>query len=363
MRIEILKDEEASMLESLIVQSEKIVVCSHQNPDGDAIGSCLGLTEYLNRRGKEPMIAVPDAFPDFLHWLPNSQTIVRFDKHKDTVEAALADAGLVFCLDFNRADRLGAEMGKLLDASPAKKIMIDHHPDPDMDTALCISHPEMSSTCELLFRVEWQLGGFEDMTKKGAVPIYCGMMTDTGGFTFNSSKPEIFFIVSQLLTKGFDKDKIYRNVFHNYSDWRMRLMGYVLYQKMRVSHESGAAYFTLSKQDMKRFHFIKGDAEGFVNLPLQIRGITLSISLREDTEHENLFWVSLRSVGDVACNKIAERYFNGGGHPNASGGRLYCTLEEAEKVVLEAIGSLGNKQEPEKKIAQTRDKARFIEKK
>ena len=337
MHIEILKDEEAALLKSLIEQYEKIVVCSHQNPDGDALGSCLGLAEYLKRQGKEPLIAVPDAYPDFLQWLPDSQTIVRFDKHKETVENALANAELVFCLDFNRAERLGNDMCQVLKASPAKKVMIDHHPDPDLDTVLGISHPEMSSTCELLFRVEWQLGGFEEITKKGAVSIYCGMMTDTGGFTFNSSKPEIFFIISQLLTKGFDKDKVYRNVFHNYSDWRMRLMGYVLYQKMRVFHDWHATYFAISRQDIKRFHFIKGDAEGLVNLPLQIKGISLSISLREDTEHENLVWVSLRSVDNVACNEIAERFFNGGGHRNASGGRLYCSLEEAEKTAMEAI--------------------------
>ncbi|WP_455094820.1 DHH family phosphoesterase [Prevotella koreensis] len=337
MHIEILKDEEAALLKSLIEQYEKIVVCSHQNPDGDALGSCLGLAEYLKRKGKEPLIAVPDAYPDFLQWLPDSQTIVRFDKHKETVENALTNSELVFCLDFNRAERLGNDMCQVLKASPAKKVMIDHHPDPDLDTMLSISHPEMSSTCELLFRVEWQLGGFEEMTKKGAVSIYCGMMTDTGGFTFNSSKPEIFFIISQLLTKGFDKDKVYRNVFHNYSDWRMRLMGYVLYQKMRVFHDWHATYFAISRQDIKRFHFIKGDAEGLVNLPLQIKGISLSISLREDTVHENLVWVSLRSVDNVACNEIAERFFNGGGHRNASGGRLYCSLEEAEKTAMEAI--------------------------
>ena len=314
MQIELLKEEEVALLKSLINESEKIVVCCHQNPDGDALGSCLALGEYLKQHGKTPTIAVPDAYPDFLQWL-----------------------------DFNRADRLGTEMSPLLTASSAKKVMIDHHPEPDIDTVLCISHPEMSSTCELLFRVIWQLGGFEEMTKKEAVQIYCGMMTDTGGFTFNSSRPEIFFIISQLLTKGFDKDKIYRNVFNNYSEWRMRLMGYVLYQKMRVFQDHHASYFTISRQDFKRFHFIKGDAEGLVNLPLQIKGMRLSISLREDSEKENLVWVSLRSVGSFPCNKIAEKFFNGGGHLNASGGRLYCSLEEAEKIAEKAIAASDEK--------------------
>ena len=232
------------------------------------------------------------------------------------------------------------KMGEVMAASSAKKVMIDHHPDPAIDTVLCISHPEMSSTSELLFRVIWQLGGFEEMTRKIAVPIYCGMMTDTGGFTYNSNRPEIYFIISQLLTKGFDKDKIFRNVYNNYSEWRLRLIGYVLYQKLNVIPEKHASYFCLTRRDLKRFHYLKGDAEGLVNMPLQIKGMKLSISLREDTERDNLIWVSLRSVDDFSCTKVAETYFNGGGHLNASGGRLNCSMEEAEKIAQQAIREL-----------------------
>lgn len=163
------------------------------------------------------------------------------------------------------------------------------------------------------------------------------MMTDTGGFTYNSTRPEIFFIISQLLTKRINKDKIYRNVYNNYSEWRMRLTGYVLYEKMVVVPESKAAYFTLTRDDLRKFHYIKGDAEGLVNMPLQIKGTKLSISLREDTEKDNLVWVSLRSVDDFPCNKMAELYFNGGGHLNASGGRLECSISEAETIVRKAI--------------------------
>lgn len=162
-------------------------------------------------------------------------------------------------------------------------------------------------------------------------------MTDTGGFTYNSTQPEIFYIISLLLAKGIDKDKIYRNVFHVYSIDRLRLTGYVLYQKLKVLTPYRASYYTISREDQKRFHFIKGDAEGLVNMPLQIKGHRLSISLREDTEKDNTIWVSLRSVDDFPCNKMAEEFFNGGGHKNASGGRLYCSLTEAEKTVREAI--------------------------
>ena len=276
-------------------------------------------------------------YPDFLQWLPNTEKVVRCDKHKESVEMMMKTADLVFCLDFNTYSRTGEDMARMLEASPASKILIDHHPNPDIETVLTISYPEMSSTCELVFRLIWQLGGFEMMTKKAAVPIYCGMMTDTGGFTFNSTRPEIYFIISQLLTKRIGKDKIYRNVYNNYSEWRMRLMGYVLLEKMRVMPEYHAAYYLLTRDDLKRFHFTKGDAEGLVNMPLQIKGTKLSISLREDTDKENLVWVSLRSVDQFSCTEVAQQFFNGGGHLNASGGRLYCSMAEAEEIVKKAI--------------------------
>jgi phosphoesterase RecJ-like protein len=339
MKIEILSAVQCEQLRQLIAEGEHIIVCCHQNPDGDAIGSSLAWAEYLRQQGKEPMIAVPDMFPDFLKWMPGTEKIVRYDKHTESVDAAFAQADLVFCLDFNRPERM-EKMGEVMAASSAKKVMIDHHPDPTIDTVLSISHPEMSSTSELLFRIIWQLGGFEQMTRKTAVPIYCGMMTDTGGFTYNSNSPEIYFIISQLLTKNIDKDKIFRNVYNNYSEWRLRLIGYVLYQKLNVVPEKHVSYFCLTRRDLKRFHYLKGDAEGLVNMPLQIKGMKLSISLREDTERENLIWVSLRSVDDFSCTKVAETYFNGGGHLNASGGRLNCSMEEAEKIVQKAIREL-----------------------
>lgn len=338
MNINILTDVEIEKLCGLIETSEKIVVCCHQSPDGDALGSSLGMAEYLRTMGKNPLVAVPDAYPDFLQWLPGTERVVRYDRHKECIDAALAEADLVMCLDFNTPGRTD-KMADALVASPARKVLIDHHLNPDMDVELKISEPAASSTCELVFRLIWQIGDFEGMTRKCAVPIYCGMMTDTGGFTYNSTRPEIFFIISQLLTKGINKDKIYRNVYNNYSEWRIRLTGHVLYNKLVVMPENYASYFTLTRQDLRRFHYIKGDAEGLVNMPLQIKGMKLSISLREDTERENLVWVSLRSVDDFPCNKMAEQYFNGGGHLNASGGRLMCSIEEAEQTVRKAISN------------------------
>jgi phosphoesterase RecJ-like protein len=336
MQIDILSQDECSLLRSLISDATGIVICCHVNPDGDAVGACLGWAEYLRSMGKDPMVVVPDQYPDFLRWMPNTEKIVRYDKHKEKAELALKMADLVFCLDFNTFSRTDA-MAAALAASPGKKVLIDHHLNPDADAELVISHPAMSSTCELIFRIVWQMGGFEQQGKHFAMPVYCGMMTDTGGFTFNSSRPEIFFIISQLLTKGIDKDKIYRNVYNNYSENRIRLMGYVMSQKLVVDAQRHAAFFTLTKDDLRRFHFMKGDAEGLVNMPLQIKGLKLSISLREDTERPNLIWVSLRSVDDFPCNKVAEAFFNGGGHLNASGGRLQCSIDEAVETVKRAF--------------------------
>jgi phosphoesterase RecJ-like protein len=169
------------------------------------------------------------------------------------------------------------------------------------------------------------------------------MMTDTGGFTFNSNNPEIFYIISQLLTKHINKDKIYRNVYHNYSEHRLRLVGHVLCNRLVVDEKRHAAYYTLTREDLRQFHFIKGDAEGLVNMPLQIKGLKLSISLREDTDRDQTIWVSLRSVDDFPCNEVAAQFFNGGGHLNASGGRLNCSMAEAIKIVEQALLAFENK--------------------
>ena len=332
----IMTEGECTLLRSLISESQTILLCCHQNPDGDALGSMLGMGEMLRQQGRDVVMVAPDQYPDYLQWLPNSEKIVRYDKRKDYVDMMLKMCDLVVCMDFNAASRTD-DMAEALTSSPAKKILIDHHPGPDIETVLSISHPEASSTSELVFRVVWQLGLFEQQTRHFAVPVYTGMMTDTGGFTYNSSDCDIYYIISQLLTKHIDRDRIYRNVYHNYSENRLRLVGHVLCNKLVVDDKRHAAYFTLTREDLKRYHFIKGDAEGLVNMPLQIKGLKLSISLREDTDKPNLVWVSLRSVDQFPCNEVAARFYNGGGHLNASGGRLYCSIEEAVEITKKAL--------------------------
>ena len=336
MNISLLSEGEIALLRDTINASDNIILCCHRSPDGDAIGSMLGWAEYLKAVGKLPTCIIPDAYPDFLQWLPGTERMMRYDKHAAFMDELIDKADLIFCLDFNSASRTDG-MAEKLSASKAKKILIDHHLNPDLETVLSVSRPEASSTCELVFRLVWQLGEFDKLDRKFAIPVYCGMMTDTGGFTYNSTNPEIFYIISLLLTKKINKDKIYRNVYNNYSESRVRLMGHVLKDKLVVLKPYNATYFSLTREDLKRFNYIKGDAEGLVNIPLQIKGTKLSISLREDTEKDNRIWVSLRSVDDFPCNKMAEIYFNGGGHLNAAGGRLECQMEEAEEITRKAI--------------------------
>ena len=331
----VMTEGECSTLRSLLDNSNIPVLCCHQNADGDALGAVLAMGEVFRLLGKEPLMVVPDQYPDYLQWLPNSEKIVRYDKRRDYVDTVLKLADLIICLDFNTLARTD-EMESALGSSPAKKVLIDHHLNPDVDAVVKVSQSGASSTCELVFRVVWQMGLFDQLGKHFAIPVYCGMMTDTGGFTYNSTDCDIYYIISQLLTKRIDKDKIYRNVYHNYSEHRLRMVGHVLCNCLVVDEERHAAFYTLNREDQKRFCFVKGDAEGLVNMPLQIKGLKLSISLREDTEKQ-MIWVSLRSVDDFPCNEVAARFFNGGGHLNASGGKLQCTLPEAVDIVKQAF--------------------------
>lgn len=335
--LNLLTAEQAALLEQEIRAADNIVLVGHSRPDGDAVGACLAWGAYLaDHFGKQATIVVPNAYPDFLHWLPGSDQIIRFDKHREQVETLLKKCDLLFCLDFNQLSRT-EDLADALSACAARRIVIDHHLGLDIESVLAVSYPELSSTCELVFRIVWQMGGYDTLTKKFAVPCYCGMMTDTGGFTYNSSRPEIYYIICQLLTKGINKDKIYRNVFNNYSSWAIRLRGYLMSQKLNVFENLHASYYTLTRKEMKDFHFIRGDAEGLVNEPLRIKGLKCSISMREDDRVDNRIWVSLRSVDDFSVEDMAKRFFNGGGHLNASGGRLDCTIQEAEKIARKAI--------------------------
>lgn len=315
-------------------RADKIVIVSHVSPDGDAIGSSLGLYHFLLSQDKDVNVIVPNVFPDFLKWMPGSKDILLYDRYKDFADKLIREADVICCLDFNALKRI-EDMAGAVAASPARKMMLDHHLHPEEFCRITISHPEISSASELVFRLICRMGYFGDISRKCAECIYTGMMTDTGGFTYNSNNREIYFIISELLSKGIDKDAIYRKVYNTYSESRLRLMGYVL-SNMRVYHEYNSALISLTKDEQGKFDYIKGDSEGFVNIPLTIKNVCFSCFLREDTE-KRMIKISLRSVGSFPCNRLAAEYFNGGGHLNASGGEFYGTMDEAVKVFEEAL--------------------------
>ena len=335
MLTKVIAQAEVDHVEKWFERAEKIVIVSHVSPDGDAIGSSLGLYHFLTSQETTVNVIVPNAFPEFLHWMPGAKEVIVYDKYKEYADKLINEADVLCCLDFNVLSRID-EMEEVVKNTPARKMMVDHHLYPGDFCRITISHPEISSTSELVFRLICQLGNFSDITKEGAECIYTGMMTDTGGFTYNSNDREIYYIISELLSKGIDKDEIYRKVFNTHSEGRLRLMGYVLYDKMQVFPEFNSALIWLDASEQKRFQYKKGDTEGFVNIPLSIKDVRFSVFLREDTE-KKMIKVSLRSVGTFPCNKVASEFFNGGGHLNASGGEFYGPMEEAINLFKQAL--------------------------
>ena len=316
-------------------RAEKLVIVSHVSPDGDAIGSSLGLYHYLVSQEKTVHVIVPNAFPDFLRWMPGAKDIIQYNRYKDFADKLINEADVICVLDLNALSRLD-DMQEVVRTSPARKMLVDHHLYPEDFAKITISHPHISSTSELVFRLICRLGGFSDISKEGAECIYTGMMTDTGAFTYNSNNREIYLIISELLSKGIDKDEIYRKVFNNCSEDRLRLIGYVLCEKMQIFPLLRSALITLDKSEQGKFNYMKGDTEGLVNIPLSIKDVCFSTFLREDTE-KNMIKVSLRSVGTFPCNKVASEFFNGGGHLYASGGLFYGSMEEAVALFKQAL--------------------------
>lgn len=331
----VFRADDLERLKTIVSEGNFFVLTCHTGPDGDALGSTLGLANYLNTLGKEALVIVPDAYPDFLAWMPGSQEILRFDKHREKAELMIAMADVIFAMDYNALSRVD-DMGALIAKSKAKKVLVDHHLSPENFCDLSFSYPQLSSTCEVVFRLIVAMGGYDQLGKAACECIYAGMMTDTGCFSYGPCTQEVYLIISMLMQKEINKDRIYNKVFNNYSEGRLRLMGYVLYEKLRVFPDHHAALITLSREEMARFDFNKGDSEGLVNIPLQMKGIYFSAFLREDTE-KDLIRVSLRSQGTFACNKFAAQYFNGGGHLNASGGQHNGTLEEAIETFEKAL--------------------------
>lgn len=301
-----------------------VAIVPHENPDGDAIGSALGLAEILAGYGHKVDIVSPNDYPVFLKWFASEINIIKYRNNKKAGKEAINNADILICVDFNDASRAGILEKKVLKFSKTK-ILIDHHPYPTNFCDFTISETSYSSTAELIFDVISQIGLDKNINKNAAEALFTGILTDTGSFSHNTSRPNTFKVVSELMKFGIDTQKIQSGVFHNFSVTRMKLLGYCLNEKMQVFPEYRAAVITISKEELENFDFKPGDTEGFVNYPLSIKNIVFSVLF---IEKEGLIKASFRSKGNFPTNKFAKKYFNGGGHLNASGGESKLTLKE-----------------------------------
>jgi len=312
--------------EQLIKSSTKsIVIVPHTNPDGDAMGSVLGLWRVLNNAGYRVRVLSPTKYPEFYHWMDGHEQVTIYSHQHKTAARMLEESDVLICMDFNQLARLG-KMQPLIESYQGKKILVDHHPFPGNFADLSISDTTFCSTAELIFAVLQPTEFAAHIDKNAATSFFTGIMTDTGSFDFNVSNPNTFETVAQLTRMGIDQLQIHANVYDNYSADRMKLMGFCLSNRMTVFPEYHAACMYISLEDQKAFNFTTGDNEGFVNMPLSIKGIVFSVLF---TEKEKYVKASFRSKGEFAVNEVSEKYFNGGGHRNAAGGEYFASLEEA----------------------------------
>lgn len=317
--------QNSKLLRDKLGNSENILIITHVNPDGDAIGSTLAMARIIKKLGKKVNIVTPNDFPEFLHWMDGAGDILVYFRKKNQINKLISEIDLLLCIDFSDSGRLEKAEKIILD-SPVYKILIDHHPDPASFTDLVISDTTLGSSAEIIYYVIKDMGYEHLIDKSIAEDLYTGVMTDTGNFSFASSYPQVWEMVAELLRKGINKDEIYSKVYDNYSEKRMRLMGYCLYENMQVFNEYHTAVMGLSKKEMDRFDHEPGDTEGFVNLPFSIRGIKITALLMEKKDHIR---ISLRSRGDFSVNELSRKYLNGGGHKNAAGGELKMPLKKA----------------------------------
>lgn len=304
----------------------KVLIITHKNPDGDAVGSALGLRWILQGLGHTVHVAIPDDSPLFLKWLPGHKEIAVHDrKSGKTIPQLFEECDIIICSDFNTPERLGT-IEELYKISTRQTFLIDHHPERECFTDIQLVDSSKGSTSELVLLLFEKLGLLDHIGNDAATCLLAGIMTDTVGLKVSCSYPEIFETVAALMRRGADKDRIYHEIYNNYSADRMKLLGYSLDNKMKVIPECKSAYIALTRSELTSYHHRKGDTEGFVNYPLAIDGIVFSVLFTEQEDHIKL---SLRSSGSFPANHFAERHFNGGGHRNAAGGRFFGTMPEA----------------------------------
>lgn len=319
-----IKDFES--LRALLSQPKKIAITTHQNPDGDAMGSSLGLMHYLKKQGHDVKVVAPTPYADFLKWLPGNNEVIVYPFAIADAQKAIEEAEVFFCLDFNATNRIG-DVTPLLEESKAVKVVIDHHLFPQDFPDYLYSDTSASSTCEMVYNFIEMLGGLDDMDKAIGSCLYTGILTDTGGFQFPATSARVHRIAAHFIDLGIENSWIYHTVFNSYSEMRLRLLGHCI-EKMKSYPEYKAALIALDRDELQRFQIKTGDTEGIVNYPLKVQGINFSAFIVDRTEKIKL---SFRSVGTFDVNVFARKYFNGGGHANAAGGASTDTLYETIK--------------------------------
>lgn len=311
------------------------MITTHHKPDADALGSSLGLYNYLLLKGLNPVVVSPTDYGDFLKWMPNERSVVNFEAETDNAASLIAHADLIFCLDFNALKRIN-QMGDLVASSKAHKVMIDHHLEPENFATFTLHNTKRSSTCELVFELIELLGDVDLVNAEIASCLYAGIMTDTASFKHGSTYPSTHRVAAQLLEKGAQPNVIFEHIYDNYSADRMRFIGFCLNEKLQILSPYNTALICVTAEELKRYNIITGDTEGLVNYGLAIKGILFSVLIIDRTVARKM---SFRSKGDFPANEFARKYFNGGGHFNAAGGESQQTIEEVEHQFKQALES------------------------
>ena len=312
-------------IKKLLSERKRIVIVTHKNPDGDAMGSSLGLYNFLLQKNHSVKVVVPNGYPAFLQWLPGDDKVIEHAESPERAEASVKNAEVIFCLDFNALHRIG-NVGVLVKKAKATKILIDHHLQPEKFARYMLSDKKSCSTAQLVFDFISSLGEKNLINKKIANCLYTGIMTDTLNFKISTTSAYTHRIVAELIEAGAQNTLAYSNVFDTYTEDRVRLLGHCLGKEMKVLQEYNASFIALSKSDLKKFNFQKGDTEGFVNYPLSIEGIRFSALFMEMSDEIK---ISFRSKGNFDVNKFARKHFSGGGHANAAGGEAHTSLDDA----------------------------------
>ena len=320
-----MKEQDIQAIQLLLSTPKKIAIIPHRSPDGDAMGSTLGLYHFLLKNNHHPTVISPNEFPDFLDWMPGSETVRIYEKDKKNCTTILEEAELIFTLDFNALHRVG-EMENVLKTLKAPFIMIDHHQSPDNYAIHTYSDVAFGSTCEMLYNFIGLLGKKQDIDKTIGTCIYTGILTDSGSFRFPKTTGTTHRIIADLIDLGVENTEIPTLLFDNSSYGRLQLLGRAL-QNMKILTDHKTAYTTLTQDELNTFNFVKGDTEGIVNYGLSIKGIVFTAIFIENKE-ENIIKISFRSQGDFDVNLFAREYFNGGGHRNAAGGKSEVSMSE-----------------------------------